>query len=217
MVEYEESGLVFRVSCENVAVGVAEFKTIDSLEDAIGLYFSDFAPSVVAKGAAIANMGETAADVTLLAIGAEDVQGEFSTRIEPKEKIVGIHSVWFPEVPFSMIDSIVAISDSDSQSLCGVAISSDADTSHFFVRLAFPQLWNRGPKLWRREALSEGPTAFISARRTNYASPVLSADVSPSWTRTPAKSSGSSVPKRVSKVRTTWLSGLTLRCISHLS
>ena len=136
MIEYDESRLNFRVSYENEGGGVAEFKTVDSLGTAIGLYFSDFTPSVVFKGSAIANLGDSTADVTLYAYGDEAIQGTFSLQIEPKEKVVGVHTTWFPEVDFSMIDSIIAAST--SKSLCGIVISSDADLSHLLFTPATP-------------------------------------------------------------------------------
>ena len=142
MVEYQEPGLNFRVSYENDGGGVAEFKTIDRLESGIGLYFSDFTASVVFKGAAVANLGESVVDVTLYAVGDGAVQGEFSTIIEPKEKIVGIHTAWFPQVDFSEVDSVVAAAT--SQSLCGIVISSDIDLSHLLFTPAPPVSMDQG-------------------------------------------------------------------------
>ncbi len=136
MVEYDESRLNFRVSYENEGGGVAEFKSVDALGTAIGLYFSDFTPSVVFKGAAIANLGDSTADVTLYAYGDDAIQGEFSLQIEAKEKIVGVHTAWFPGVDFSAIDSIIAATT--SKSLCGIVISSDADLSHLLFTPATP-------------------------------------------------------------------------------
>ncbi len=75
VITYTESGLVFRVSYNNSSGGIAEFMTIDTLESTVGLYFSDFTSFVQWKGAAIANMGSTPADVTLYAIGGGSILG----------------------------------------------------------------------------------------------------------------------------------------------
>ncbi len=127
-ITYDEPGLNFRLSYENTGGGVAEFKTIDTLNSAIGLYFSDFTPSVTAKGVAIANFGPETAEVGLHAVGKGAVRQVATVQIEPNEKIVGLHTAWFPAVDFSDIESIVAVADSPY--LCGIAICSDADGSH---------------------------------------------------------------------------------------
>ncbi len=127
-ITYDEPGLNFRLSYENTGGGVAEFKTIDTLNSAVGLYFSDFTPSVTAKGMAIANFGPETAKVGLHAVGKDAVRQVVTVQIEPNEKIVGLHTGWFPAVDFSDIESIVAVADSPY--LCGIAICSDADGSH---------------------------------------------------------------------------------------
>jgi hypothetical protein len=129
IITYTEPGLVFRVSYKSTGGGVAEFKTIDTLNSNIGLYFSDFVTFVDWKGAAIANMGTTPAEVTLYALGGS-VQGSGGTilrthteTIGPKNKIVGLHGAWFSSVGLSQLESIVAVTASPS--LCGIAIASD--------------------------------------------------------------------------------------------
>jgi hypothetical protein len=109
--------------------GVAEFKTIDTLNSSIGHYFSDFVSFVEWKGVAIANMGTTSAEVTLYALGRSiqgsggAILGTFALVIPPKDKIVGFHSAWFSSVELSQIESIVAVTS--SQSLCGITIVGD--------------------------------------------------------------------------------------------
>ncbi len=120
VITYTESGLVFRVSYNNSGGGIAEFMTIDTLGSKVGLYFSDFTSFVQWKGAAIANMGSTPADVTLYAIGGGSILGTQTTTIAPKTRAVGIHSVWFSSLNLSQVESIVAVTGSSS--LCGIAI-----------------------------------------------------------------------------------------------
>jgi len=85
-ITYTEAGLVFRVSYESMAGGVAEFKTIDTLGSNIGFYFSDFTTLVQWKGSAIANMGSSPADVTLYAIGGGSILGTHTMMIAAKTK-----------------------------------------------------------------------------------------------------------------------------------
>jgi plastocyanin len=132
IITYTEPGLVFRVSYKNTGGGVAEFRTIDTLGSDIGFCFSDFTTFVQWKGLAIANMGTTPENVTLYAIGGSvqgsggSILGTHTETIAPKDKIVGVHSVWF-SVDLSQIESIVAVTGSPS--LCGIAISGETALS----------------------------------------------------------------------------------------
>jgi hypothetical protein len=142
IITYTEPGLVFRVSYKSMGGGVAEFKTIDALNSNIGLCFSDFVTFVEWKGAAIANMGTTSAEVTLYALGGS-VQGNGGTilgthteSIGPKKKIARLHSAWFSSVGLSQIESIVAVTSSPS--LCGIAIASDNAQSRLLFTPAVP-------------------------------------------------------------------------------
>ena len=136
VITYTESGLVFRVSYNNLSGGIAEFKTIDALGSKVGLYFSDFTSFVQWKGAAIANMGPTPADVTLYAIGGGSILGTHTITIAAKTKAVGIHSVWFSSLNLSQVESIVAVTSSSS--LCGIAISGDTALSRLLFTPATP-------------------------------------------------------------------------------
>jgi hypothetical protein len=133
VITYTEPGLVFRVSYKNAGGGVAEFRAIDTLQSGIVLCFSDFTTFVQWKGAAIANMGTTSAEVTFYALGGSvqgsggSILGTHTETIGPKRKAVGIHSAWF-NVDLSRIESIVAVTSSTS--LCGIAISGDMAQSH---------------------------------------------------------------------------------------
>ena len=133
IITYTDPGLIFRTTYNHRSGGVAEFKTINTLESNVGFYFSDFT-NVQWKGAAIANVGTTPAQVTLYAIGGSSSGGRGSilaTRTEtinPRGKIVGAHSVWFSSVNLIQIESIVAVTN--SASLCGIAISGDSACGH---------------------------------------------------------------------------------------
>jgi hypothetical protein len=142
IITYTEPGLVFRVSYKSMGGGVAEFKTIDTLNSNIGLCFSDFVTFVDWKGAAIANMGTTPAEVTLYALGGSvqgiggTILGTHTESIGPKKKIAGLHSAWFSSVGLSQIESIVAVTGSPS--LCGIAIASDNAQSRLLFTPAVP-------------------------------------------------------------------------------
>ncbi|MFH1153847.1 MAG: hypothetical protein V1793_08525 [Pseudomonadota bacterium] len=143
VITYTELGLNFRISYENTGGGLAEFKTMDTLDSDLGLYFSTFSSSVVFKGSAIANLGTSPAGVTLYAIGQGSVLGTFQTTLGPRDKIIGIHTAWFPAVTFEQIDGIIAVTDTPC--LCGIVISGDADLSHLLFTPA-SQVSNFAPQ-----------------------------------------------------------------------
>jgi hypothetical protein len=143
-ITYSETGLVFRVSYESAGGGVAEFKTIDTLGSNIGFCFSDFSTLVQWKGAAIANMGTTAADITLYALGGS-TQGSGGSILEthtetiaPKAKLVGnnMNFSWLSGLDLSRIESIIAVAGSSS--LCGIAISGNMTSSQLLFTPATP-------------------------------------------------------------------------------
>jgi hypothetical protein len=142
IITYTEPGLVFRVSYKSTGGGVAEFKTIDTLNSRMGFYFSDFVTFVEWKGAAIANMGTTPAVVTLYALGGSvqgsggSILGTYTETIQPRDKIVGLHGAWFSSVGLGQLESIVAVTGSPS--LCGIAIASDQAQSRLLFTPAVP-------------------------------------------------------------------------------
>jgi len=136
VITYTESGLIFRVSYNNIGGGIAEFKAIDTLGSNIGLYFSDFTSFVQWKGAAIANMGSAPAVVTLHAFGGGAILGTHTVAIAPKTKAVGVHSAWFSSLNLSQVESIIAVTDSSS--LCGIAIGGDIAQTRLLFTLATP-------------------------------------------------------------------------------
>jgi hypothetical protein len=143
-ITYTDAGLVFRVSYESLAGGVAEFKTIDTLGSNIGFYFSDFTTLVQWKGAAIANMGTTSAGVTFYALGGSSggsggsILATHTETIAPKAKLIGnnLNFSWLSGLDLNNIESIVAVTDSSS--LCGIAISGDMALSRLLFTPATP-------------------------------------------------------------------------------
>ena len=130
VITYDNEMLKFRLTYQNINGGVAEFRLDDTLSSNIGLYFSDseVLPLIENKGAAIANMSDTVAEVTLYAIGGGSIIDSFSTTIAPKCKIAGvIGSDWFSSK--SDIKKIIAKEQSNSDSLKGLVICSNEDNS----------------------------------------------------------------------------------------
>ena len=135
-VTYTNQALNFRLSYENDGGGIAEFNLVESLDENIGLFFSDFSPSIVSKGSVIANLTGSPVDVTLYALGENTVLDTFETTVTAYCKILGVHSSWFPQVSFAQIKKIVAASSSPA--LCGLVICGDADLSHLLFTPAVP-------------------------------------------------------------------------------
>ncbi len=135
-VTYTNQALNFRLSYENDGGGIAEFNLVESLDENIGLFFSDFSPSIVSKGSAIANLTGAPVDVTLYALGDTNVLDTFETTVTAYGKILGVHSTWFPQVSFDQIKKIVVASSSPA--LCGLVICGDADLSHLLFTPAVP-------------------------------------------------------------------------------
>jgi uncharacterized protein (TIGR02145 family) len=141
IITHTDPGLNFRVSYENTGGGLAEFKTMDTLGTAAGFYFSDFTPSMKHKGSAIANMGTSPVDVVLYAIGQDAigegaVLGTYETTIGARDKIIGVHTAWFPAIGFEQIKRIIAVTSSPC--LSGIVICGDADLSHLLFTPAVP-------------------------------------------------------------------------------
>lgn len=136
IIRYANQGLTFRFSTENDGGGIAEFLLQASLYSTAGLYFSDFTPNIVVKGAVIANMTDTPAEVTLYAIGDGKVLDRLSVTIDPFEKRVGTHDAWFPDVSFAEIRHIIAATTASSMS--GFVISGNATLSDLLFTPAAP-------------------------------------------------------------------------------
>jgi len=132
IIEYDSDALLFRVSYEYVSTGaVAEFSLSDTLSRTLGFLFSGFVSTVNAKGAAIANMSDTPAYVTLYAVGGDTILDTYSTTIGAHDQIVGIHTTWFPSVSYGEIDSIVAVST--VQCLSGVVICTESTSLSYLL------------------------------------------------------------------------------------
>lgn len=158
-ITYTEPGLVFRVSYESEAGGVAEFRAIDALGSNIGFCYSDFTSLVQWKGAAIANMGTTNATVNLYALGgsAQGTGGSIlethAETIPPKTKalVSNLISSWLEDLELGDIESIVAVTGSSS--LCGIAISGDMTSSRLlFTPAALVSSFNPQAVTWNINA-----------------------------------------------------------------
>ncbi len=126
IVSYVEPMLNFRLSQENlIGGGVAEFKLTGDLNSSLGFYFSDFTPSILSKGMAFTNFSTASAVVQLAAVGDGTVHETTNVTVSPRSKIIGDHTVWFPELNFSDVDRITA--STATASLSGIAISGDAN------------------------------------------------------------------------------------------
>lgn len=132
---YSSEQLNFRVSYENTTGGgLAEFSTPDLLSPSLGFYFSDFSSSIAWKGIALANLGVTAAEVKLYAMGGGKVIANTTASVPAQSRIRGFYTQWFPEVDFSSIKKIIAVSSGGY--LTGISISGDADSARLLFTTA---------------------------------------------------------------------------------
>ncbi|MFH1156605.1 MAG: hypothetical protein V1793_22605 [Pseudomonadota bacterium] len=146
MITFTNPYLRFRITYENAGGGLAEFALDETLASTLGLYFSDFTPSITLKGAVIANMSDAMVNVTIHAVGEGSVLDSYTTAIGPHGKLVGTYSDFFPSVPFGDIKKIIAVAGSSSVlleaggkaakrpssnfCLSGLVINSNAILSH---------------------------------------------------------------------------------------
>jgi hypothetical protein len=127
MVTCSDDAIHFRYSTENVGGGVVEFDLPSTLYSGIGLYYSDFTPTITVKGAAIANFSASTITVTIRVIG-NGTSRTSTKQIGPMGKIIGISTQWFPELSFDDVKALAVTSN--SASLCGFVISGDTSLSH---------------------------------------------------------------------------------------
>lgn len=134
VVTYQASGLHFKFSTQNEGGGLAEFSLSSSLGSTVAFQYSDFTDSIVTKGAVVANFSNSNLSVKLYAIGAGIVFDSYSAEIDPYGKLMGVHSDWFPEVPFFLLEQVLVVSQSST--LAGFVICGDADLSHLLFAQA---------------------------------------------------------------------------------
>ena len=124
IVTYTDTALGFRYSYVSDTGGLAEFYLGGTLRSAVALYYSDFSTVLVNKGAAVANLTGASQSVTLYALGAGSVLGQYTTTIGAYGKIIGAPSTWFPALAASQVEKIIAVAG--SACLDALAIGSDA-------------------------------------------------------------------------------------------
>lgn len=128
-ITYTNAGLVFRLSYEYSANGLAEFKLTDAAASTIGLYFSDFSSTLTTKGAAITNHSNASVQITLYAVGNGSILDTSSETIGPYGKIIGVNSDFFPGVAYGDLQRIFV--QAPTPSIWGLMICSNADLSNF--------------------------------------------------------------------------------------
>jgi hypothetical protein len=118
----------YRIAYRSPKGGVAEFALDNLNKSQLSFNFSNtFTDIVQWKGIAIMNSGFKPQNVTLYALGKGKVLGVASDSIAPRSKILGPHTLWFPDVDLNSIESIVVTSL--NAALTGVTISGNYDSS----------------------------------------------------------------------------------------
>ena len=119
------NNLTYRLLYQSLpANGLAEFALNDDGYKKLAFYFTNVDPILVWKAIAVNNLGNTSAEVTLYAVGSNQILGTAPVTIAGNSKVVGEYTTWFPDVPFEDIERIVAVSEND---LTGITISGNAD------------------------------------------------------------------------------------------
>ncbi len=117
-----------RIAYRSAKGGVAEFALNGDNKSQLSFNFSNtFTDIVQWKGIAVMNSGFKPQDVTLYALGKGRVLGVASDSIAPRSKILGAHTVWFPNVDINNIESIIVTSL--NAPLAGVTISGNFESS----------------------------------------------------------------------------------------
>jgi secreted trypsin-like serine protease len=136
-ITYTDARMHFRYSSENLTGGgVSEFSIPQGLATGLVFYFSDVLPGVEWKGLALANMSDVSARVTLSAIAQGDVLAETALTVNPRNKVVGLYSQWFPGVSVDQVSRVRVVSGNSS--LCGLSVSGNAPATTLVVMPAVP-------------------------------------------------------------------------------
>lgn len=123
--------------------GVAEFALTETTASRLGFFFSDFAGSIAWKGIGLANTADQTASVQLTAWGGGNVLGQTTLELPANSRTRGLHTEWFPDVPFADIKKIIAASEQGG--LAGVSISGSGDSSQLLFGLAEALLADEEP------------------------------------------------------------------------
>ena len=127
IIDCDSEDVSFRLAYEHIAGGgLSEFLLPEKSYPYLGFYFSDFSQNVTWKGLALGNVNASDATVNLYAYGDGSLLEINRITLGPYERVAGPHTTWFPSVPFSRIDKIIAVSTSN---LCGLSMSGNASSS----------------------------------------------------------------------------------------
>lgn len=136
VITYADDRLTFRLSYKNlVGGGGAEFHMTGDQSQLLAFYFSDILSTISWKGIALANMNYTTATTTLYAVGDGRILGKKTINILPYQRVVGIHTKWFPSVKLNEIKKIIVVSNSN---LLGITISGNQGSSIMLFTAAAP-------------------------------------------------------------------------------
>jgi len=136
-ITYTEPQLNFRLSyLHTIGGGVAQFQLTDTLSSKLGLFFSDFMPSLSAKGLALANFGTASAAITLEAIGNGVINGKVTVNVGPNEKYLATYQSAFPGLDISQVETIRATSTSST--FAGLVITAESDNGFLLFTPAIP-------------------------------------------------------------------------------
>lgn len=115
--------------------GVAEFNlNLTTPASSLGFYFSNAFDFVAWKGLAVMNTGSETENVIIYAMGNGQILDSVTAVIQPKSKIVGIHSQWFPNIDNTTIEKIVV--RGERSDLAGITISGSMDNAQMLFSSA---------------------------------------------------------------------------------
>ena len=128
-IECTTSALAFRILYQYQSSGEsAEFQLLNN--NASGLVFNfnnTLADPLIWKGIAVVNTGTETSTLILEAYGEGRLLATTTVTLAAGDRLVGLHSNWFPEIPTNELERIVV--HGNHSSLQGITISGDAENS----------------------------------------------------------------------------------------
>jgi len=127
-----------RVSLVSISGGgAAEFLLDDAKSSNLAFLYSEFPGLTVWKGLVVTNYGDLPGDITFYAFGGGRLLAVSDSQdIAAHEKLLGVPSLWFPDIDPSKVKKIIAVSTIDS--LGGVAIAGDGKLEKLLFTAAVP-------------------------------------------------------------------------------
>jgi len=169
VINFDSDKLLFRLSYESfMGGGLAEFALADTTSKELVFLFSDFSESIEWKGIAVANLSDQAITADLYAIGEMGILNATILTVDPKTRIRGVHSSYFPNLAFDDVKSFVLVAE---EPLLGIAISGDATSG----KLLFTQAigisgfdpGNINPDSWLTKTSMPSPRGALSLSVVN--------------------------------------------------